>query len=138
MEDFEVLHETPSPEDYFRLRKISGLTPKSREAIARGLPNTLFGVIVRHKADSKVVGMGRLVGDGGLFVQVVDIAVEPAYQGRGIGKTIMQTIMDWVKKELFPSAYVSLIADGEAYRLYEQYGFELTAPRSVGMAICIQ
>ncbi|RVD86535.1 uncharacterized protein DFL_004805 [Arthrobotrys flagrans] len=138
MEDFEILHETPSPEDYFRLRQISGLTPKTREAIARGLPNTLFGVVVRHKDDGKVVGMGRVVGDGGLFVQIVDIAVEPAYQGRGIGKAIMQTIMDWVKKELFASAYVSLIADGEAYRLYEQYGFEMTAPRSVGMAMCIQ
>ncbi|KAK6526839.1 hypothetical protein TWF281_010036 [Arthrobotrys megalospora] len=138
MDDFEILPETPSADDYFRLRQVSGLTPKSREAIARGLPNTLFGVVVRLKNDDRVVGMGRVIGDGGLFFQVVDIAVEPAYQGRGIGKGIMQAIMEWVKKELFTGAYVSLIADGEAYKLYEKYGFEMTAPRSVGMALCIK
>lgn len=31
-------------------------------------------------------------------------------------------------------AYVSLIADGQAHRLYAQFGFTVTAPRSVGMA----
>ncbi|MFN7125708.1 MAG: GNAT family N-acetyltransferase, partial [Allorhizobium sp.] len=32
------------------------------------------------------------------------------------------------------SAYVSLIADVPANRLYSQFGFDETAPRSVGMA----
>ncbi|KAF1012847.1 MAG: hypothetical protein GAK31_03933 [Stenotrophomonas maltophilia] len=32
-----------------------------------------------------------------------------------------------------PSAYVSLLADGQAHRLYAQYGFALTAPASQGM-----
>lgn len=30
-------------------------------------------------------------------------------------------------------ASVSLIADGDAHLLYEQFGFALTAPASVGM-----
>ena len=34
-------------------------------------------------------------------------------------------------------AYVSLIADGEAKRLYAQFGFVETAPASVGMAVWI-
>jgi hypothetical protein len=29
------------------------------------------------------------------------------------------------------------MADGEAHRLYARYGFELTAPRSVGMAFVV-
>ena len=37
--------------------------------------------------------------------------------------------------EIAPAeAYVSLIADGEAHRLYEQFGFRPTAPASIGMA----
>src|SRR6266403_353967 len=55
----------------------AGLSPKTAEAAAAGLPNTLFAVLVRK--DGRVVGMGRLVGDGGLFFQVVDIAVEPRH-----------------------------------------------------------
>ncbi|GAA1752289.1 hypothetical protein [Luedemannella helvata] len=31
------------------------------------------------------------------------------------------------------TAYLSLIADGEAHRLYRRYGFTDTAPASIGM-----
>lgn len=34
-------------------------------------------------------------------------------------------------------AHVALIADGEAHRLYAQYGFTLTAPGGVGMQMVI-
>ncbi|MFD2882298.1 hypothetical protein ACFTAO_51075 [Paenibacillus rhizoplanae] len=30
--------------------------------------------------------MGRVIGDGGCFFQVTDIAVKPSFQGRGLGK----------------------------------------------------
>ena len=39
--------ETPSKADYLRLRVVSGLTPKTAEGAASGLPNTLFAVVVR-------------------------------------------------------------------------------------------
>jgi hypothetical protein len=35
------------------------------------------------------------------------------------------------------TAYVSLIADDDAPALYRQFGFEFTAPASVGMAITL-
>ncbi|KAK6537121.1 hypothetical protein TWF694_011320 [Orbilia ellipsospora] len=138
MDEYDIVTTTPSAADYFRLRQVPGLSPKSREAIALGLPNTLFGVTVLHGTNKTAVGMGRVVGDGRLFVQVVDIAVEPAHQGKGLGTLIMQTITDWLKDNLPTGAYVSLIADGEAYKLYEKFGFRLTAPTSVGMALRIQ
>ena len=36
------------------------------------------------------------------------------------------------------SAYVSLIADVPADRLYAQFGFKPTAPRSLGMAMVLR
>jgi ribosomal protein S18 acetylase RimI-like enzyme len=77
--------------------------------------------------------MGRVVGDG-LFYQIVDIAVDPAHQGRGLGKAIMAGLMRELARIAPAEAYVSLIADGEANRLYAQYGFVPTAPASIGMA----
>jgi len=77
--------------------------------------------------------MGRIIGDGGCFCQVVDICVLPAYQGQSIGKMIMQNIADFIYTQLPPTCYVSLLADGEAYRLYAQYGFKETYPESRGM-----
>ena len=126
-----IRYAIPSIADYRRLRKESGLSPKTLEAAERGLPNTIFAIQVL--AGDEVVGMGRIIGDGGCFYQVVDIAVLPQHQGRGLGKTIMREIASFIEREVPKSGYVSLLADGKAYQLYQQFGFVLTAPASVGM-----
>lgn len=133
---YALVEETPAAEDYLRLRVEAGMSPKTADGAARGLPNTCIGVVVRH--DGRAVGMGRVIGDGGLFFQVVDIAVEPAHQGRGLGKAIVAHLVARVRAIAPVGAYVSLIADGEANRLYAQYGFEPTAPKSIGMAFLVR
>ncbi|PPT27589.1 GNAT family N-acetyltransferase [Xanthomonas arboricola] len=129
---YRVVHQTPTVEAYRHLRQASGLSPKALEAAERGLPNSLFSVQVL--CDGEPVAMGRVIGDGGCFYQVVDIAVLPEHQGCGLGKAVMGEIANYIEQEVPDSAYVSLIADGQAYRLYQQFGFVLTAPASVGMA----
>jgi GNAT superfamily N-acetyltransferase len=124
--------ETPSVDTYRALRAGSGLSGKTIEAAERGLPNTLFAVQIWDEAGP--VGMGRVIGDGGCFYQVVDIAVLTAHQGRGLGKAIMAEIALYITTNVPESGYVSLIADGQAQDLYAQFGFVHTAPRSVGMA----
>lgn len=128
--------ETPDPETYRRLRAVSGLSPKSEEAARRGLPNTLHAVIARF--EGRTIAMGRVVGDGGAFFQIVDMAVEPAHQGQGIGKAIFAALVDWLRETAPDSAYVSLVADGEARHLYAQFGFEPVMPASIGMALVIR
>jgi len=134
-DDYNLVVGIPSVDDYCRLRVSTGLSPKSAEAAAAGLPNTLFGVLVLK--EDKVIGMGRVVGDGGLFYQVVDIAVEPAHQRRGLGKAIVGKIVDHLKQSAPAGAHVSLIADGLAQHLYAQFGFKPTAPDSIGMAFSV-
>ena len=88
-----------------------------------------------HWLAAQFVAMGRVVGDGGCFYQVVDIAVLPEHQGRGLGKAVMREIAGFIEREVPESAYVSLLADGQAYQLYQQFGFAPTAPASVGMGL---
>ena len=128
---YTIRHTIPSVVDHRRLREETGLSPKTLEAAERGLPNTLFAVQIL--AGEEVIGMGRVIGDGGCFYQVVDIAVLPQHQGRGLGKTIMREIAGYLERAVPESGYVSLLADGKAYQLYQQFGFVLTAPASVGM-----
>ncbi len=78
--------------------------------------------------------MGRIVGDGGCHFQIVDIAVLPEHQGKGLGKRIMAGLVGHLDTHAPESAYVSLIADGKAKDLYTQYGFQPTAPVSIGMS----
>ncbi|WP_404400846.1 GNAT family N-acetyltransferase [Pelagibacterium halotolerans] len=128
-----TLHaEVPDVETFAMLRAVSGLSPRGREAMERGLPNTLFAVVIRH--GGAPVGMGRVIGDGGTAYQITDIAVDPGHQGKGLGKAIMAALTDYLEREAPEGAYVSLIADGDAKHLYAKYGFEPVMPASIGMA----
>lgn len=129
--DYALIPTPPGVDDYLRLRRIAGLSPKSPEGAAIGLPNTWFGVTVLNAGEA--IGMGRIIGDGGTAFQIVDIAVDPAHQGRGLGKRIMAALMDHLHANAPGGAYVSLIADGDARHLYAKYGFEPTMPHSIGM-----
>jgi GNAT superfamily N-acetyltransferase len=124
---------TPSVDAYRHLREKSGLSAKTREAAERGLRNSLFGVQVMF--DGEPIGMGRVIGDGGCFFQVVDIAVLPAHRSKGLAKQMMAEIMRYLDEHVPPSGYVCLIADGQANDLYAQFGFVATAPESVAMAL---
>lgn len=130
--DYSIDPTPPGIEDYLRLRVVAGLSPKTQEGAAIGLPNSWYGVTVRHAG--RAVGMGRVIGDGGTAFQIVDIAVEPEHQGMGLGKRIMSALMKRLHSHAPAGAYVSLIADGDARHLYAKYGFEPVMPASIGMA----
>jgi ribosomal protein S18 acetylase RimI-like enzyme len=133
---YQLVVETPQPEEYCRMRVLAGLSAKSLEGARIGLPNTFFAVTIR--VGGKLVGMGRVVGDGGLTFQVVDIAVDPEHQGRGLGKEIVWTLVEHLNQTLPVGAHVSLLADGPAKHLYAKYGFQETAPEAVGMALPVR
>ena len=127
----ELLERFPDAEDYVRLRSAAGMSPKTLAAAHRGLPNTLYGVQLRRQGE--VVGMGRVIGDGGCFFVVVDIAVVPELHGQGLGKRIMAALDAWLTANVPTSAYVSLAADGDAKYLYGKFGFVETTPHTVNM-----
>lgn len=131
-----LIERFPDPATYRSLRVAAGMSPKTAEAAERGLKNTLYGVSLRRGGD--MIGMGRIVGDGGCFFLVVDIAVLPAWQGRGLGMRIMAALDAWLRVNAPESAYVSLGADGDAKRLYAKFGFVETAPATVNMAYVVR
>lgn len=127
----KITYEPPTPSEYIELRVEGGLSRKSLEAASIGLANSLF--IVSIYEDNTLIGLGRVVGDGGTVFHIVDIVVKPSFQGQGLGKVIMQEIMDYLEKNTYPGSYVSLIADEPADKLYEKFGFQYTFPKSHGM-----
>lgn len=127
----ELVERFPDVDEYCRLRIEARMTPKTREAASRGLPNTLYGVSLVHA--SQVVGMGRIIGDGGTVFTVADIAVVPSLQGRGLGRRILVALDAWLRANVPESAYVTLVADGDAKFLYAKFGFVETTPVSVNM-----
>lgn len=132
-DDYVISVGVPGVADFCRLRRIAGMTERSEAAAAAGLPNSWFAVVVRH--GGVAVGMGRIVGDGGLVFQIVDIAVDPAHQRRGLGLAIMDRLITELRDRASAEIYVTLIADGDARHLYARYGFAPVMPESIGMAL---
>ena len=128
----QLVDSFPDAATYRRLRVEAGLSPKTQEAAERGLANTLYGVSLVKAGN--VIGMGRVIGDNGTVFVIVDIAVRPDHQGQGQGRRIMAALDAWLRANAPASAYVMLIADGEARHLYSRFGFVETAPASVSMA----
>jgi GNAT superfamily N-acetyltransferase len=128
--------QVPAVEEYLALRVAAGLSAMSHAGAREGLRASWCSVCVRMAGE--LIGMGRVVGDGGLFLFVVDIAVAPAWQRRGLGRRIMQALMEQVHARVFPRTMVGLIADGTAHRLYEQFGFRVVAPAARGMLLRIE
>lgn len=123
------------PHTYIHLRTACGLSTKTLEAAQIGLANSMCLVVVLDMDHNKQpVGMGRIIGDGGCHCQIVDICILPAHQKLGLGKRIMEKLKEYIDNILPSSCYISLVADGEAYKLYAQYGFEEVWPISRGMA----
>jgi GNAT superfamily N-acetyltransferase len=133
--EYVLVERTPTVAEYRELRRLVGLSAKSEEAAAAGLPNTRFAVVIEH--EGVAIGMGRVIGDGGTAFQITDIAVLKAHQKKGLGKRIVSALVDWLRANAPKSAYVSLIADGPAKDLYAQFGFEPVMPESIGMGLRI-
>ena len=55
-------------------------------------------------------------------VTILNVYIYPEYRRRGIARRIMQTIIDWCKREGF--ARVDLHASEDGRNLYESLGFE--------------
>lgn len=56
--------EVPDAQAYCDLRVKAGMSPKSLEVRRKGLPNACFTITIYD--DDKLIGMGRLIGDGAL------------------------------------------------------------------------
>lgn len=119
----------PSPKEFCEMRVKAGLSPKSLKAATIALPNSLYAISVRD--GDTLIAMGRVVGDGACNFEVVDVAVDPVYQGQGLGLKVMEYIDDYLSSVALEGSYVSMIADEPAF--YEKLGYRLVSPSSQGM-----
>lgn len=136
MSDYRLVKRAPSVEDYNRVRVAAGLSRRDPGAAEVGLSNMVFGVCV--ESGGRVVGIGRIVGDGGLFFEVVDVTVGPEHQEEGLGAKIVGALMSWLRDNAPPTAYVKLIATEETTEFYERYGFRVRTPESSDISLMIR
>lgn len=90
-----------------------------RVAIAHSL---CFGLYQHTAAGTpdQMIGFARVITDGATYSLLVDVVIEPAARGRGLGKFLLQTIME--HPNVRPT--VSLLRTNTAGGLYEKFGYQ--------------
>lgn len=135
MPNTKIVNRIPTVEEYNFLRSEAGLTTKDPGAAAISLKNSLCSICVY--SDEELVAMGRVIGDNGVYFVVVDLAVLPKAQGRGLGKAIMKELMDYIHKHAKKGSFISLFSNKGLAKFYKQFGFEERDPKSPGMSFLI-
>ena len=130
-EEYILVERSPTVEEYQRLREAVGWGSVDVEATEMGLRNALFSVCVIYR--DKVIGCGRVVGDGGIYFYIQDIMVLPEFQGNGLGRRIMDGVMSYLSSHAHPNAFIGLMAAKGVSGFYEKYGFAERPPSRPGM-----
>jgi ribosomal protein S18 acetylase RimI-like enzyme len=117
--------------EYTKLRNLVGWWKTDGNAIEVALKNSLFSIVaIDH---SNVVGFGRIVGDGGLYFYIQDLMVHPEFQNKGLGKTLMKELMNYINTNAKSGAFVGLMAAKGLEKYYESFGFKARDTNAPGM-----
>jgi ribosomal protein S18 acetylase RimI-like enzyme len=108
-----------------------GWWPIEQTFTEQALRRALFSVVGIQ--DGRVVGVGRVVGDGGLYYYLQDVMVIPSCQGQGIGKEIISHLMTYIQENAPKGAFVGLMAAKGLQTYYEGFGFQARAIDAPGM-----
>ncbi|MFI7353865.1 GNAT family N-acetyltransferase [Streptomyces avidinii] len=75
-------------------------------------------VVVARAEDGRLIGTARSLNDGAYSTYVGDLAVDVAYQGKGVGRDLIR-----VTREAAPEAKLVLLAAPAAVDYYPHVGF---------------
>ena len=110
-------------EEYMELRKKVGWMEFPLEEARACVENAYMTLCVRD--DKKAIGLVRLLWDEGYVAFLSDVIVDPAYQGRGIGRRLVEACIQKIREKMKPGYKVKLTLNSargkEAF--YEKFGF---------------
>ncbi|RGG63120.1 GNAT family N-acetyltransferase [Eubacterium sp. AF17-7] len=121
-------------ETYYTLRKSVEWNNWSKEQAEKALENSYYSIVIFY--NDNAIGMGRVVGDG-IYFTIVDVVVRSEYQGRKIGTTIMNSILEYIEKNMCEGSRVSvqLLAEVGKEQFYIKQGFKLVPHEYCGPAL---
>ena len=123
-----------TPEEYMKLREAVGWGLFPLEEAEAGLSNSYIWCLRDNEASGRPIGIGRVIWDHGYVMYIADIIVIPEYQGNGLGRFIMEQVMDFIHEQLKPGYkfMVSLCSAKGKDEFYKKFGFVVRPNDDVG------
>jgi GNAT superfamily N-acetyltransferase len=131
MHAVEIVERKPTVPEFAHLTTAVGWRPRDVGAITAALEGSLYAVCA--EVDRIVVGMGRVIGDGGLHYYLTDVAVHPAHQRRGVGSKIVEALTRFVERVPFKNTWIGVFAVEGTVAFYARYGYKAQAPTGPAM-----
>lgn len=112
-----------SVEEFNYLYDAVGWGSYDKKVSEKALANTMYSVSVYD--DDKIIGYGRIIGDGICFLHIHDVMVTPKYQNKKIGSQIMDKLLEKVNQIKVENPYVRVYlgASKGKEKFYERFGF---------------
>lgn len=117
--------------EYQSLRKTAGWHIIDFNVSEKALEKDLYSLCV-YDGDT-IIGMGRIVGDGAIYFYIQDVVVIPEYQGKGVGKMIMDNIETYLHNNANHNSFVGLMAAEGVTKFYHQFGYTKRPENGPGM-----
>jgi GNAT superfamily N-acetyltransferase len=121
--EVKLVRRIPTMEEYRRLTwAVEWQSFTDYAAAEKSLPQSLFCIVAEH--GGKLAGMARVMGDGATYYYIMDMAVMPELQGRGIGTALMNAAVDFIRTQGNEKALTCLFTHGPRSGFYARFGFE--------------
>ena len=135
MLDLKIKYNELTAEQFIELWETVWGDGPSLEQTRLAMKHTLFRVSIWD--GDCIVAMARMNGDMGLNYYIKDVVVRPEYQGRKIGTTIMNSILEYIEKNMCEGSRVSvqLLAEVGKEQFYIKQGFKLILHEYCGPAL---
>ena len=133
----KVLENINNVQEFNELYDAVGWGAYDDEVSEIALKNTMYSVSIYE--DENIIGYGRLIGDGIVFLYIHDIMVKPEFQGKGIGKTIMNKLLDKVNelRKINPYLRTYLGASKGKEEFYKKCGFITREEANLGAGMIL-
>ncbi len=124
-----------TPEEYMELRKKVGWVEFPIDEAKNCVENAYFVICVRD--GGKAIGLVRLLWDGGYVAFLSDLIVDPFYQGQGIGRKLVETVIQRIRNDMKPGYKVKLTLNSSKGKepFYGKFGFRERPNEDAGAAM---
>lgn len=129
--EFQVEHRNPSVAEFQVLRESAKWSSLTDAQVEKALAASLFAVTILY--ENQAVASGRVIGDGGIYYYLQDIVVLPEFQGKGLGRRIMQEIEAFISRAVPPNAVIGLMSAVGVAEFYAEFGYKRRPENGPGM-----
>ncbi len=135
MQNYTVKHNRLTAEEFIELWPTGWGNPPSLPQTELAMQNSLFRVSVYD--GERVVAMARLIGDLGLCYYIKDVVVRPEYQKMGLGKLLINQIINFVKTKAVKgtSVFIELCSRPDKVGFYKKLGLSENDGQSMKLRI---